>query len=89
MPVIPPAHPIHPKPLPTWRWLPQFFINPLSVYSDAAFDTLYARARAFGIDTLSVNDPDGIYHVLSENMGNYIRPVIQPRLFRAGFFFVI
>lgn len=80
--IFPPAHRIHPGPLPTWRWLPQFFINPLSVYSEQAFDILYGRAKAFGIDSLSVNDPAAIHHVLQANMANYRRPIIQPRLFR-------
>ena len=81
-PIIPPAHRLHPKPLPKWRWLPQFFINPLSVYAEEAFHVTFGRARAFGIDTLAINDPKGIHHVLNANMANYRRPVIQPRIFR-------
>ncbi|ESQ75857.1 cytochrome P450 [Asticcacaulis sp. AC402] len=80
--IHPPAHKIHARPLPKWRWLPQFFINPLSIYSEQAFQSLYARSSAFGIDTLSVNDPAGIKHVLLDNMSNYRRPVVLARLFR-------
>ncbi len=83
-PLIPPAHRVHAKPLPKWRWLPQFFINPLAMYAEPSFDLVYVRARAFGTDSLSVNDPDGIHHVLQANMANYRRPVVQPRLFRAA-----
>jgi len=81
-PIIPPGYRPHRKPLPKWRWLPQFFINPLSVYAEESFDRLYGRARAFGIDTLAINDPEGIRYVLNTNMANYRRPVIQPRIFR-------
>lgn len=81
-PIIPPAYRPHAKPLPKWRWLPQFFINPLSVYSEDAFEVTFGRAKAFGIETLAVNDPKGIHHVLNANMANYRRPVIQPRIFR-------
>ncbi|ESQ90570.1 hypothetical protein ABAC460_08770 [Asticcacaulis sp. AC460] len=80
--IHPPAHKVHARPLPKWRWLPQFFINPLSIYSDSAFETLYARSEAFGVRTLSINDPAGIKHVLLDNMANYERPVVLARLFR-------
>jgi len=81
-PIIPPAYRPHARPLPKWRWLPQFFINPLSVYSEDAFEVTFGRARAFGIETLAINDPKAIHHVLNANMHNYRRPVIQPRIFR-------
>ncbi len=81
-PLIPPSHRVHAKPLPKWRWLPQFFINPLSVYSENSFEITFGRARALGVDTVAVSDPEGIQHVLKTNMQNYKRPVIQARLFR-------
>lgn len=81
-PIVPPAHKVHARPLPKWRWLPQFFINPLSVYSEEAFERTFGRAKAFGIDTVAVADPTAIHHVMKTNMDNYVRPVIQARLFR-------
>ncbi len=80
--VIPPAHPIHRKPLPKWRWLPQFFVNPLTIYAEESFTALYAHADALGVKTLSINDPAGIDHVMRSHMSNYVRPVVQSRLFR-------
>lgn len=80
--IIPPAHRVHAKPLPKWRWLPQFFINPLSIYAEQSFEFLYARSDALGTHTLSINDPAGIRHVLLDNMSNYVRPLVQARLFR-------
>lgn len=80
--VIPPAHPIHRRPLPKWRWLPQFFINPLTIYAEESFTALYAHADALGVKTLSINDPAGIDHVMRSHMTNYVRPVVQSRLFR-------
>jgi hypothetical protein len=32
----------------------------LSIWPDYAFDTLYARNRIFGFETIFVNDPDGV-----------------------------
>ena len=81
-PIIPPAHPVHVKPLPKWRWLPQFFVNPLTIYSEATFELTFARSRALGVDTVSIADPEGIDRVMRSNMANYVRPVIQSRLFR-------
>lgn len=81
-PVVPPAHPVHKKPLPSWRWVPQFFINPLTIYSEDAFRLTFGRARAVGVDTVAVADPEGINHVLKTNMDNYLRPIVQARLFR-------
>jgi len=80
--IIPPAHKVHAKPLPKWRWLPQFFSNPLSIYSQDAFERTFGRAKAFGIDTVAVADPAAIQHVMKTHMDNYVRPVIQARLFR-------
>ncbi len=81
-PIVPPAHPIHAKPLPKWRWLPQFFANPFTIYAEESFHNLYGRADALGVKTLSINDPTGIDHVMRSHMANYVRPVVQSRLFR-------
>lgn len=80
--IVPPAHPVHEKPLPKWRWLPQFFSNPLTIYSEDAFQRTFGQERALGIDSVAVSDPAGYNHVLKTNMDNYLRPVVQARLFR-------
>ena len=80
--IVPPAHRVHAKPLPKWRWLPQFFINPLSIYSEPSFELTFGRAEAFGIETVAIAEPEAIAHVMKTHMDNYVRPVIQARLFR-------
>lgn len=81
-PIIPPAHPVHDRPLPRWRVILEFFRNPLTTYSKQAFETTFARMRGLGVDTVGIADPAAIARVMITNQGNYVRPVVQPRLLR-------
>ncbi len=81
-PIIPPAHPVHDTPLPRWRVLFEFFRNPLTTYSKQAFETTFGRMRGIGAETVGVAAPAAIARVMTINQSNYVRPVIQPRLFR-------
>ena len=82
LPFIPPAPKVHPKDLPVWRLLWQVTRCNLSIWPDRAFDALCVRNRVMGIDTILVNDPDGVRHVLTANAANYRRPYSVTRVAR-------
>lgn len=81
-PVIPPAPPVHPKDLPSIRLLLGSIRNSLAIWPDYAFDVAFNRNKLFGIESVLVNDPAGVRHVMATNAANYVRPVILPRLLR-------
>ena len=81
-PVIPPAPPVHPKDLPALRLLFGSIRNSLAIWPDYAFEVGFSRNSLFGIESVLVNDPAGVRHVMVTNATNYVRPVILPRLFR-------
>ena len=64
-PFVPPAPPVHQKDLPLWRLLWRMTRSTLSIWPDYAFETLTVRNRVMGIETLVVNDPEGVRHVLT------------------------
>lgn len=80
--IIPPAPKVHAGDLPVWRLLLEFTRNTVSTMPDYAFDTLISRRRVLNIDTMLVNDPDGVRHVLTANVANYVRPMATYRVFR-------
>jgi cytochrome P450 len=80
--ITPPAPKVHEKPLPIWRWLPQIYKNPLTIYARPAFEESFLRAKGLRGESIILNDPAGITHVLQINAANYRRTLIQPRLFR-------
>src|SRR5262249_10391031 len=79
-PVVPPAPRVHAKDLPTWKLLLQFARNSISTIPDYAFDRLVSRRRVLGIDSLTVNDPEGVRHVLGTAMEKYRRLVSTRRV---------
>jgi cytochrome P450 len=81
-PFVPPAPTVHPRDLPVWRLLWNVTRSTLSIWPDYAFDILYARSRVLGVETLLVNDPEGVRHVLTANAGNYRRPYSVTRVAR-------
>jgi cytochrome P450 len=81
-PLVPPAPHVHAKDLPLWRLLRNAIRSSLSVWPDYAFDVSVSRKRLLGVDTLLVNDPEGIRHVLSSNAANYRRPMPIIRVVR-------
>ena len=79
-PIIPPAPKVHAKDLPGWRLLLQFSRNTVSTLPDYAFDVLISRRRVLGFDSLLLNDPDGVRHVLTTAMEKYRRLVSTRRV---------
>src|SRR5262245_54382486 len=79
-PVVPPAPQVHAKDLPTWKFLLQFTRNSISTIPDYAFDRLVSRRRVLGIDSLMMNDPEGVRHVLGTAMEKYKRLVSTRRV---------
>src|SRR6266852_1309255 len=45
-----------------------------------AFDDLIVRRRIFGLDSILINEPDGVRHVLTTAMGKYKRLVAADRI---------
>jgi hypothetical protein len=78
--IVPPAAPVHARDLPTWKLLPQFTRNSISTIPDYAFDRLVSRRRVLGIESLMMNDPDGVRHVLGTAMEKYKRLVSTRRV---------
>jgi cytochrome P450 len=81
--IVPPAPPVHPKDLPAIKLLLGSIRDSLSIWPDYAFDVDFNRGKLFGIESVLVNDPAGVRHVVATNAANYVRPVILPRILRA------
>lgn len=80
--LVPPAPPIHAKPLPNWRALMGLLRDPLTVYSERDFEQLGSRVRFLGITSIGVNDPEGVRHVLTTAAAKYRRAAVATRPFR-------
>ena len=80
--VVPPAPAVHPERLPSVRLLFGIVRNSLAIWPDYAFDTAFDRSTMFGIESLLINDPQGVRHLLTTNAANYVRPAMLPRLLR-------
>ena len=78
--MVPPAPRVHARDLPTWKLLLEFTHNSISTIPDYAFDRLVSRRRVLGIDSLMMNDPDGVRHVLGTAMQKYKRLVSTRRV---------
>jgi cytochrome P450 len=81
-PVIPPAPAVHAKDLPPLRLLLGSIRNSLAIWSDDAFDTSFSRNTLFGVESVLVNDPAGVRHMMATNAANYTRPAVMPRIVR-------
>lgn len=80
--VVPPAPPVHPKDLPPIRLLLGSIRNSLAIWPDYAFDTSFSRNTLFGVESVLVNDPEGVRRVMATNAANYVRPAMLPRILR-------
>ena len=81
-PVIPPAPVVHPKDLPAIKLLWGSIRNSLAIWPDYAFDVPFSRNKLFGIESVLINDPAGVRHMMATNAANYVRPAVVPRLLR-------
>ncbi len=54
----------------------------LAMWSELAFETMTFRSKAGSVQSLLINDPEGIRHVMVSNAVNYRRPVSVPRIVR-------
>jgi cytochrome P450 len=79
-PVVPPAPKVHDKDLPGWLALYKFNRNTLSSQPRRAFDEPVIRRCIFGLESLLINDPDGVRHVLATAMDKYKRLVAADRI---------
>lgn len=73
--IIPPAPPVHARPLPSWRLLAATLRNPLTGYSQESFELPSGRVRLLGRTTIGINHPDGVKHVLTAHADKYVRPL--------------
>lgn len=81
-PIVPPAPKVHADDLPTLRMLVEFTRNSVGTMPNYAFDVMISRRRFLGINTLLVNDPDGVRHILGSGSSNYRKLVALYRVFR-------
>src|SRR5215467_6651693 len=79
-PLVPPAPKVHEQDLPGWRVLFEFNRNTISVQPKRAFEELFIRRRIFGLESILLNDPDGIRHVLTTAMDKYRRLIAADRI---------
>jgi cytochrome P450 len=79
-PVVPPAPKVHDKDLPGWQALYKFNRNTLSSQPQRAFEEPVIRRCIFGLESLLINDPDGVRHVLATAMDKYKRLVAAERI---------
>src|SRR4051812_7029053 len=79
-PVVPPAPKVHDKDLPGWQALYKFNRNTLSSQPQRAFEEPVIRRCIFGLESLLINDPDGVRRVLTTEMDKYKRLVAAERI---------
>lgn len=70
-PIVPPAPKVHENDLPGLRLLFEFSRNTVAAQPNNAFDDLIVRRRILGIESLLLNDPEGVRHVLTTTMDKY------------------
>lgn len=81
--IIPPAPKVHARDLPLWRVLFEIGRNSVGIWSERAFDDFVIVKRQLGVDSLLVNDPEGVSHVLAGAADKYVRPpASSPRIAR-------
>jgi len=73
-PIIPPAPKIHQGVLPIWRLMLETVKNSLGNWEEGSFTALLGRRNVAGIDSLLVNDPKWVRHILHANLANYVKP---------------
>ncbi|CAH2604744.1 Cytochrome P450 [Rhodovastum atsumiense] len=78
-----PAVPSPPaRELPAWEVFRYMRRTIIPTWPRAAYEEMVLRRRLFGIDTLIVNEPGLVRHVLTTNAANYKRPVRTRRPLR-------
>jgi cytochrome P450 len=82
-PIVPPAPKVHERDLPGLWLLFEFSRNTVAAQPNNAFDDLIVRRRILGIESLLLNDPEGVRHVLTTAMDKYKRPVAASRILSA------
>lgn len=80
--LIPPAPKPHPRDLPSLRLLLTSIQNSLAIWPEYSFDVAFQRNNLFGIETVLVNDPEGVRHMMTTNASNYVRPAMMARIMR-------
>ena len=80
--LVPPAPPVHSRPLSPFRLLMATLRNPLTAYSEDSFRLPVGKVRILGRTTIGVNHPDGVKHVLTSHAAKYGRPVAAVRSVR-------
>jgi len=78
-PIVPPAPVVHKGELSTPRLVIETLKNTLGNWSEFAFTELSGRRKVLGVDSMMVNDPAAIRHILQTNMANYVRPMASVR----------
>jgi len=78
-PIVPPAPYVHKGELSTPRLVIETLKNTLGNWSEVAFTELSGRRKVLGVDSMMVNDPAAIRHILQTNMANYVRPMASVR----------
>ncbi len=79
--IMPPAPQVHPKDSPSLKLLMTEHSYSLRDLAGLhAFDVPFSRNRLFGLETVLINDPAGVRHMLTTNAANYVRPAMMPRI---------
>lgn len=78
-PIVPPAPRVHKGELSTPRLVIETLKNTLGNWSEFAFTELSGRRKVLGVDSMMINDPAAIRHILQTNMANYVRPMASVR----------
>jgi len=81
-PIVPPAPVPHATELPTWWRVFEFSRNTLAIWPRSAFEDMVGRGRTFGIESLLVNGPDGVRHVMITAAARYRHPLAMARVLR-------
>jgi cytochrome P450 len=81
--VVPPAPFVHPKDLPSIRFLFGIIRNSVAIFPDYSFDITFNRNTLFGVESALINDPAGVRYMMTTNAANYVRPAMLPRILRS------
>jgi cytochrome P450 len=65
--------------LPAWRVIAATLTNPLTLYSQDSFRLPVGRVHLLGRNSIGVNHPDGVKHVLTTHAASYGRPAAAIR----------
>jgi cytochrome P450 len=80
--IVPPAPAVHQTDLSSIRLLLGSIRNSLAIWPNYAFDIAFNRNTLFGVESVLINDPAGVRHMMATNAANYTRPATLPRIMR-------